>query len=127
MRSLLAPIAGRRRKFRGTFVRYGQKSGYKEILTTILLANVADIASRKVVTDHLWFTMGKRFEALALKHGDLVEFDTRVTTYYKGYQGDREDEMHPVELDYRLSFPTKLKKVNETPIPTNQLSLSLRG
>lgn len=127
MRSLLAPLEGRRRKFRGTFVRYGQKAGYKGTLTTILLTTIEDVASHKIVTDHLWFTMGKRFKLLELKHDDLVEFDARVTTYYKGYRGNRDEEMHPIELDYRLSFPTKLKKANGTPTPTNQLSLSLRG
>lgn len=127
VRSLLAPIVGSRRKFRGTFVRYGQKSGYRGTLTTILLTTIEDVTSHKVVTDHLWFTMGKRFKALTLKDGDLVEFDARVTTYYKGYRGDRDDEVHPIELDYRLSFPTNLKKANGTPIPANQLSLSLYG
>ena len=127
MRTSLAPIAGRRRKFRGVFVRYGQKSGYKGTLTTILLKDIQDMIERKVVTDHLWFTMGKRFQSLNLQNGDIVEFDARVTRYYKGYQGRREDELHPIELDYRLSFPTKLKKVDAMPLPTNQPSLSLYG
>ena len=96
-------------------MKFGQKSGYKGILTTILLKDIADVASGKVVTDHLWFTMGKQFEKLDLSEGDVVRFDARVTDYVKGYQGRQDEDDYDykaVERDFRLSFPTKFVKVS---------------
>jgi len=117
MREDLAELNGLRRRFQGVFVRFGEKSGYKEVLTTILLKDIINVASGKTVTDHLWFTMGKGFEKLGLKKDDIVRFDARVTTYYKGYKGRRHDNdfesFKPVELDYRLSFPTKFVRMAE--------------
>jgi len=115
LREDLAKICNVRRRFEGTFVRFGQRSGYKGVLTTILLKNVRDISSGKTVTDHLWFTMGKGFEKLALKEDDVIRFDARVTEYVKGYKGNcNDDEEHkPLERDFRLSFPTKFVKVSK--------------
>lgn len=117
MREDLAKLCGVRRRFEGVFERFGKKTGYKEILTTILLRDVKDVSSGKIVTDHLWFTMGKRFEALRLVKGDVVRFTARVTEYEKGYKGRRNEDDYddydskPVEVDYRLSFPTKFVKM----------------
>lgn len=108
MRAELAKLNGKRRRFKGVFVRFGKKAGYKEPLITILLKDVVYIASGKVVADHLWFTMGKRFSLLELKEGDVIRFDARVTSYVKGYR-DRGDDK-PLETDFRLSFPSNLVK-----------------
>jgi hypothetical protein len=119
MRDELAKRAGFRRRFQGCFVRFGTKSSYKgPPVTTVLLEDVVEVASGKLVTDHLWFMMGKRFESLKLEPGDMVRFDARVTSYIKGYRGKQEDDDfdgRPVERDYRLSFPTNLVKVVSTP------------
>jgi hypothetical protein len=121
MREKLEKLNGARRRFQGVFVRFGKKAGYRDVLTTILLRDVVDLSSKKVVTDHLWFTMGKQFERLGLKEGDIVRFDARVTEYEKGYKGRRDDEdfddFKPLERDYRLSFPTKFVKVVQSANP----------
>jgi len=115
MRNKLAKRDGLRRRFQGCFVRFGAKSGYKGPVTTVLLKDIVEVASGEVVADHLWFTMGKRFESLKLEPGDTVRFDARVTDYIKGYRGRQDDddyECKPVERDFRLSFPTKFVKVS---------------
>jgi len=114
LREELAKLRNMRKKFKGTFDRFGQKSGYKGPLTTVLLKDIIDISTGKVVTDHLWFNLTKGLEKLQLMEGDIVGFDARVTRYLKGYQGRREDELHPVGIDYRLSFPTKVEKLYST-------------
>jgi hypothetical protein len=129
VREALAKLHGSRRRFQGTVDRFGQKAGWKYTLTTVMLKDVSDCASQKVVTDHLWFTLLKRFESLNLIIGDVISFDARVTKYLKGYQGRRDDDyVKPMEVDYRLSFPTKLVKVESaTPlqltIPLEQKSI----
>lgn len=122
MRQDLARLDGVRRRFEGVFVRFGKKVAYKgEPLTTVLLKGVIDISSQKIVTDHLWFTMGKQFAELGLKEGDVVRFDARVSEYVKGYRGRRDEDdfgdFKPLERDYRLSFPTKFVKVAQSANP----------
>jgi len=114
MREELAKIHGCRRLFEGVFDRFGVKSGYKGPLKTVCLLNIRDVAAGNVVTDHLWFTVGKRFAGLNLQKGDVVRFEARVTTYEKGYRGRQDEDdidCKPLEYDYRLSFPTKVMKV----------------
>lgn len=116
MRTELAEIENCRRCFRGTFDKLGTRRGFKHPLTTILLKDIVDVARGKVVTDHVWLTMGKRLAKLDLKEGDTVKFDARVTEYQKGYKGHRDDEdfegnYKPLEYDYRLSFPTNIIKL----------------
>jgi hypothetical protein len=111
LRDELAKIHGVRREFQGIFDRYGTKSGWKGLVRTILLLDVEDCLTHKIVTDHLWFNETKGFAANQLQQGDVVRFHARVTRYVKGYRGRRDedfDDRPPVELDYRLSFPTKL-------------------
>ncbi len=78
---------GGRRRFKGVFVRFGQKTGYKgKSETTVLLREVVDFESENCVADHLWFTLGKQFARLELKNGDSVAFNARVTRYRKGFR-----------------------------------------
>ena len=118
LREELAKICGVRREFQGAFDRYGTKSGWKgRPVRTILLLNVEDCLNHEIMTNHLWFTETKGFAAVQLQQGDVVRFNARVTRYVKGYRGRRDedfDERSPVELDYRLSFPTKLTVVSHT-------------
>lgn len=103
-------LDGQRMRFRGIFVRYGQKSAYRGApLKTLLFREVCPVDGGVHVTDHLWFTETKGFQALGLLHeGDCVEFDARVTTYRKGYYGRREDVYKASGQDWRLSFPTRI-------------------
>ena len=67
--------------------------------------------SREVVTDHLWFNFTKGFSNIEsqLTEGVEVEFTARVKQYTKGYKGYRDDVYKPIEVDYKLSHPTKIK------------------
>ena len=112
MRKALEEIEDIRGTFVGTFVRKGSKNGYKGPEPTLLLKDVKDL-SGKYITDHLWFNYTKGFQKLGeLKEGDVVQFDARSKAYEKGYKGYRIDVYCPIELDYKLSHPTKIKKVS---------------
>lgn len=121
MREELAKLYGARRRFQGTVDRFGVKAGWKYPLTTVMLKNVSDCMTKKIVTDHLWFVLHKRFASLDLGIGDVVSFDARVTKYLKGYLGRRHDEDEDAwaermpQEDYRLSFPTKLAVMERAP------------
>jgi hypothetical protein len=114
MRKQLAEINNVRAVFRAIVVRFGEKKAYKgPPLKTILLQDVRDRHNR-VMTDHLWFTAGKWSETLGLEPGDEIEFEARVSQYRKGYRGRREDfDLPAPSIDYRLSFPTKVKKLRQ--------------
>lgn len=112
MREKLQKIDGLRKKFRGTFVRYGAKTnfkGYRE--KTILLQDVECVNDKRIYCDHLWFNLTKEFAKIDLKEGDIISFHARVKEYYKGYKGYREEAQweRPIERDYKLSYPTKIK------------------
>ena len=111
MRKELKNIDDFRGKFSGTFSRFGQKinwNGFPE--TTLLLINIKD-SNNNIICDHLWFNLTKKFEKLGeLKEGDNIEFEARVSEYYKGYINHREG-IHEKELDYKLSYPSKIKKI----------------
>lgn len=102
-----------RETFQGEFVRYGLKSGWHGQDKTILLRNIKR-KDGKIVSDHLWFNFTKGFSNLGeLQEGDIIQFDARVKEYEKGYKGWREDVYKPIEIDYKLSHPTKIMKVNK--------------
>jgi hypothetical protein len=109
MRKELEKLNNERRQFSAIFERYGTKSGWKGYpIKTILLKDVNN--GVRIVTDHIWFTMTKGFDALGeLKQGDKVEFCARVKEYVKGYVNYRND-IDESEIDYKLSHPTKIKK-----------------
>ncbi|MDD4377756.1 MAG: hypothetical protein PHH48_06440 [Eubacteriales bacterium] len=110
MRVEMCENEGNRGLYTGEFVRTGIKNGYKGILQTVLLKNVKD-SSGKIVTDHLWFNMTKGFESLNLQVGDVVEFRGKVERYIKGYKGYRDDVDKPLEEDFKLSRPTKVRRI----------------
>ena len=115
MRNELRAIGKQERHtFSGVFVREGLKSAYRGLpLPTVLLKDIRLKDCDKIITDHLWFNKTKGFEALNLKEGDIVQFDARVDGYTKGYQGYREDVQSYVEIDYKLSYPTKIKLIKD--------------
>lgn len=111
MRKELKKISNVRTVFRGTFVRYGTKSGYKGPERTLLLRDIIS-ENGKQMTDHLWFNLTKGFQSLGkLDEGDIIEFAARCRPYKKGYKGYREDVYNPVRLDYKLFHPTKIRKI----------------
>ena len=116
MRKELKIIGSRERHvLTATFIRFGFRDGYKGPVKTILLQDV--LLDDKIVTDHLWFDLTKGFESADLLPGDVVEFCARVSIYEKGYKGYRNDVFdRPIEKDYRLSRPTKIKKIRKKSI-----------
>jgi len=111
MRHALKQLAGKRRRFTGIFVRWGTKHGWKgREMPTVLLKDIRD-ALGNIVCDHLWFNLTKEFDNLTLKEGMRVAFDARAKSYLKGYKGYREDVDKPVEMDFKLSHPTKVQVV----------------
>lgn len=113
MRQQLQKLEGKRGRFTGVFCRYGNKAVWKGItLKTILLKDIKH--NGRLVCDHLWFNLTKEFDNLSLKEGTQIAFDARVKSYYKGYQGYREDVDKPVEMDFKLSHPTKVQVVPYT-------------
>ena len=111
MRKILARSKGKRLVFRGCFDHFGEKPGWRgSPEKTVLLLNVVGEYGEPVC-DHIWFNLTKQFDSLDLKHGDIVEFHARVKLYEKGYKGRREDVYKPVERDYKLIFPTQIKKI----------------
>jgi hypothetical protein len=113
MRNRLERLNGLRKQFTGTFVRYGSKAGWRGVIeTTILLTDIRD-SNGNLITDHLWFNSTNLFNQIQLTKGDKISFEARVKTYLKGYKGYREEicQERPIERDYHLIFPTKIKKI----------------
>jgi hypothetical protein len=114
MREELAQREGRRGRFTATFVRFGKKRGFdgRPPVATALFVDVRDERGQ-LVTDHLWFTLGLILQRLELRAGEQIEFEARVTEYYKGYVSGRydDDNWQVPEKDYRLSWPTRARKV----------------
>ena len=110
MREELRTIGSKgRHVFTATFVRFGFRNGYIGPVKTILLQDVT--LDSKIVSDHLWFDLTKGFSGANLSPCDVVEFCARVSAYEKGYKGHKDDVLNrPIERDYRLSRPTKLKR-----------------
>jgi len=110
MRTELEKMDEVRDTFTGTFVKFSTKNGYKGIEKTVLLKDIKDMSGR-IMTDHLWFNFTKGFSELNLIENDVVQFDARVKEYEKGYRGYRDDVYKPIETDYKLSHPTKIRKI----------------
>lgn len=111
MRKELAREEGERKKFRATFDRVGKKINYKGYSEdTILLKNIIDVSTNQPVADHLWFNYTKGFEGIELNEGVELEFEARVKEYRKGYL-NKSLKINTRKRDYKLSHPTKIKKV----------------
>lgn len=122
MREELKAINNVRATFQGTVVRFGTKPAFKGApIKTVLIRDVKD-KHGTIMTDHLWFVVGIQFEKLNLIPGDVIGFDARVSKYRKGYRGRRDDDDYydnrpPPSIDYRLSHPTKVRKISSGPAP----------
>jgi hypothetical protein len=112
MRTELIKLEGIRTRFRGDFVRFGEKPDYKGgVLKTILLKDIRIINDSKILTDHLWFNQTKSFSNLELYIGDSLEFDGRCIKYLKGFRGTRKDINYYLTTDYKISYPTRVVKL----------------
>jgi hypothetical protein len=113
-RTELKKIVEVRGRFRGTFARMGSKHAYRgPDLPTVLLQTIIEVQTGRVVSDHLWMNYTEGFKAIApLVEGDVIEFEARVKPYEKGYKGRREEVWKPVTIDYKLSHPTRIRKVS---------------
>ena len=99
------------KKFKAVFVRLGKKTNYKGYTEeTILLKNIVDIESNKVVADHVWFGYTKGFLQITLTEGVLLEFKARVKEYKKGYV-NKGYQIDNSKTDYKLSHPTQIRKL----------------
>ncbi len=100
---------GDRDVYRGTFERFGAKQGFRGTQETLLLRNIVD-ADGNAVTDTLWFNLTKAFEALHLAFGDTVEFRARSEAVVRSEV--RWKGVAPtMQVEYRLTRPTKVRKV----------------
>lgn len=109
MRKELKQMTGVRATFSATFKRFGWKRDYGRDKKTLLLVDIADENGQRL-TDHVWFSLTKGFEAFDLKPGDRLRFDARVKPYEAGYRGQWWEQAleNPPRIDYKLSHPTRI-------------------
>jgi len=121
MREKLKQLNGTRTRFKGTFIKYGEKSSYKgKPKRTLLLQHIKD-NSGTTLTSHVWLICGKQFDELGeLTEGDIIDFHARVTPYAKGYVNNR-DGYDNRRIDYRLSNPTRVKVIRKVIIGQNKI------
>ncbi len=118
MRNNLRQLKGQRTRFCGRFKRYGVQP--KLVLPperTFVLEDI-QTAAGVILADHLWFSLNQSFASLGeLQEGQVIEFDARVTEYEKRlFQGKPERRMARSGsggTDYRLSYPTNIRIVQE--------------
>jgi len=111
MRKELAAEEGKRKKFKAIFSKVGKKMNYKGYYEdTILLKNLVDLQTNKLVADHVWFSYAQGFVKASLTLGDTLEFEARIKEYRKGYI-NRNYKINNSSTDFKLSNPTKIKKV----------------
>lgn len=88
MRKKLSAIQGKRLAFKATVKRHGKKSSFKgPNLDTILLVDVIRNDTNEIVSEHLWFTVGKSWKDFS--PGDVVYFEARVALYEKGIREEK--------------------------------------
>ncbi|MFO1547713.1 hypothetical protein ABC418_11405 [Lactiplantibacillus plantarum] len=109
-----------RHTFTAIFGRYGYKSGYHGESPTILLKYIK--LDGRIITEHLWCNLTGGFKGLnELHEGDAIQFDGRITSYTKGYQGYREDIERSSKKDYKIERPTKLSVINKVDKTTREV------
>lgn len=104
MRKKLKALDKERFRVTAEFGKFGVKrnwNGYEE--PTVCFQNIKD-SDNNLLTDHIWFTVGKRINDLNLQEGDIIQFEARVSGYKKGYYKN--------DFDYKLNNPTKFKLLN---------------
>jgi hypothetical protein len=111
VRRALATQDGERKKFQATFVKLGKKRNYLGFSDeTILFRDIIDLEQNKIVTEHVWFTYTKNFQAIPLEEGMQIVFEARIKKYIKGYKNTKY-KVDQRRVDYKLSHPTKISRV----------------
>jgi hypothetical protein len=111
MRKELAKTDGERKRYQAHFDRIGKKTNFKGYSEdTILLKNILELETNRVVADHVWFTFTQGFMKAAINPGDRIEFEARSKRYEKGYV-NKPLRINSQTSDYKLSNPTKIRKV----------------
>lgn len=115
MRKNLEKRFNQRLRWKGIVEKFGKKwgyHGYQEL--TVLIINITCISEKmdEIITDHIWMTVRKLFEKIEISPGDIIEFDARVSAYSKGNR-DEETGEYFRSMDYKLSFPTKIKIIGK--------------
>jgi len=102
---------GRKIRLRGTFEKLGTKKNWKFgfLEETILLIDIKNDAN-EIITDHLWLNYTNQLKKADLKKGDEIEFFGIVRMYKKGYFDFREG-MDNRTIDYKITYPSKVKKI----------------
>lgn len=103
MRKELSKIDRTRMSFTAKVGRFGTKKNYHGFPEpTICLCDVKD-TNGNVMTDHIWFTVGKTIAKLKLSENEIIKFDARVSSYHKGYYKD--------DYDYKLNNISKIERI----------------
>lgn len=102
MRKQLGKLDGQRIKLTAVIDRFGTKRNYHGFPeNTVCFKNVQDLDGN-LLTDHIWFTVGKRIANLILREGERIMFEARVSGYVKGYYND--------QFDYKLNNISRLQR-----------------
>lgn len=106
---------GIRHTFTAKISKFSFKSGFRNRLPlkTMLLTKIT--CEGKVVANHIWMTCGRRVYSILPQVNQWIQFDARVTKYFKGYKKN----IYGGEEDYRLSYPTKVVLIKKR-IPTRR-------
>lgn len=110
MREKLEPYRGKRIKVQGIFDKFGyriHRDGAR-IITALIQAITHD---GQDVATHCHVQYADNFEALELKHGEIVEF-TAVVMEYKRRLANTNAEGVMVERDYGLYHPTEIRCID---------------
>lgn len=122
MRVKLKDRLGKRGRFTAQISRFGLKRSSFGTQPTCLVKDVRD-ESGDLITDHLWFRVGKLLRGLALAEGDEIEFYATVGSYEKADPDlwMYEDDGHHRITDYCLKYPNGIRKLGadavENPLP----------
>ena len=58
-----------------------------------------------ILTNHIWFSVGKTIGKLKLIENEVIKFDARVSGYVKGYYKDG------YSSDYKLNNISKIERI----------------
>jgi hypothetical protein len=94
--------------FIGIFSRFGSKINCRGIERTVLLKDIKH--NGEIIEQHCWFQLTNSLYKLKLKEGDVLEFESTVKQYRKGYKGDKEGQKE-IEIDYKLGAILNVKKI----------------
>lgn len=116
MRTKLKQLDKKRFLVTAEFSKFGTKTNWNGYQTpTVCFQNIKD-SEGNILTDHVWFTVGKRIKDMDLQEGDIVSYEARVSNYRKDYFKDT--------IDYKLNNPTKFKLIYRDSSITKEVVLS---